>query len=133
MAEQEIEVSQKQEVSPAKCELTYEGVYFTPAVDIYETEKELVLLADLPGVEADCLELNLKDDYLSIVGRTAPAQEQGESLLEEYRTGNYFSNFFVGDVADQSAITASLIDGVLKVVLPKAAKAIPRKVPISSK
>ena len=132
MAEQGIEIAQKQEVSPATCELTYEGVYFTPAVDIYETEKELVLLADLPGVEADCLELTLKDDYLSIVGRVASAQEQGESLLEEYRTGNYFRNFLVGDVADQSAITASLIDGVLRVVLPKAAKAIPRKISITS-
>ena len=132
MAEQEIEVAQKQEASPAKGELTYEGVYFTPAVDIYETERELVLLADLPGVEADGLEVDLKDDYLSIVGRTAPAREEGESLLEEYRTGSYFRNFLVTDAVDQTAITASLADGVLKVVLPKAAKAIPRKIPITS-
>jgi HSP20 family protein len=133
MADQEIEVSEKQEVSPAKCELTYEGVYFTPAVDIYETEKELVLLADLPGVEANCLEVSLKDDNLSIVGRTASGQEEGESLLEEYRTGNYFRNFLVAEAVDQSAITASLNDGVLRLVLPKAAKTIPRTIPIASK
>jgi HSP20 family protein len=132
MADQEIEISQKQEVTPEKGELTYEGVYFTPAVDIYETEKELVLLADLPGVEADGLEVDLKDDYLTIVGRTTSAQEEGESLLEEYRTGSYFRNFLVTDAVDQSAITASLADGVLKVTLPKAAKAIPRKIPITS-
>ncbi len=132
MAEQEIEVSQKQEVTPAKGELTYEGVYFTPAVDIYETDKELVLLADVPGVEADGLEVDLRDDYLSIVGRMATAREEGESLLEEYRVGSYFRNFLVTDVVDQSGITASLADGVLKVVLPKAAKAIPRKIPITS-
>ena len=133
MADQEIEVSEKQEVSPAKCELTYEGVYFTPAVDIYETEKELVLLADLPGVEANCLEVSLKDDNLSIVGRTESGQEEGESLLEEYRTGNYFRNFLVAEAVDQSAITASLNDGVLRLVLPKAAKTIPRTIPIASK
>ncbi len=132
MAEQELQVSQKQEVTPAKGELTYEGVYFTPAVDIYETEKELVLLADIPGVESDGLGIDLKDDNLSIVGRAAPAREEGESLLEEYRTGSYFRNFLVTDAVDQSAITASLADGVLKVVLPKAAKAIPRKIPITS-
>jgi HSP20 family protein len=132
MAEQEIQVSQKQEVTPAKGELTYEGVYFTPAVDIYETDKQLVLLADLPGVEPGGLELDLKDDYLSIVGRMASARDEGESLLEEYRTGSYFRNFLVTDAVDQSAITASLADGVLKVVLPKAAKAIPRKIPITS-
>ena len=132
MADQEIEISQKQEVTPENGELTYEGVYFTPAVDIYETEKELVLLADLPGVEADGLEVDLKDDYLTIVGRTTSAQEEGESLLEEYRTGSYFRNFLVTDAVDQSAITASLADGVLKVTLPKAAKAIPRKIPITS-
>lgn len=132
MAEQEIQVSQKQEVTPAKGELTYEGVYFTPAVDIYETDKELVLLADLPGVEPGGLELDLKDDYLSIVGRMAFAREEGQSLLEEYRTGSYFRNFLVTDTVDQSAITASLTDGVLRVVLPKAAKAIPRKIPITS-
>jgi HSP20 family protein len=102
-------------------------------VDIYETEKELVLLADLPGVEANCLEVSLKDDNLSIVGRTASGQEEGESLLEEYRTGNYFRNFLVAEAVDQSAITASLNDGVLRLVLPKAAKTIPRTIPIASK
>jgi HSP20 family protein len=132
MTDQEIQVSQKQEIAPEKGELTYEGVYFTPAVDIYETEKELVLLADLPGVESGNVEIDVRDDFLSIIGRTTPDKEEGEALLTEYRTGSYFRNFLLTDAVDQGAITASLTDGVLRVVLPKAAKAVPRKIPISS-
>ncbi len=131
MADQEIQVSEKQEVTPEKGELTYEGVYFTPAVDIYETDKELILIADMPGVAAGDVEMDLKDDVLSIIGRTTPSQEEGETLLTEYRTGSYFRNFLVTDAVDQGAITASLADGVLKGGLPKAAKAVPRKIQIT--
>lgn len=130
MAEQELEVKGKREVSPEAGELTHEGVYFTPAVDIYETEKELVLFADLPGVEPADLDIDLRNDTLSIIGKVPAAEETGEALLSEYRTGNYFRNFHLADSVDQSGITAFLADGVLKLVLPKAAKAVPRRIPV---
>lgn len=132
MAEQELQVTEKQEVQPSQGELTYEGTYFTPAVDIYGTEKELVLLADLPGVDGNSVEVDLRDDVLTIVGKVSQAVPQGELLLAEYQTGNYYRSFRITEVIDQSKITAAMSDGVLKLVLPKVEKAVPRKIPISA-
>jgi HSP20 family protein len=131
MADQELQVTQKQEISPEKGELTLEGPYFSPAVDIYGTETELVLMADMPGVESDKVEVDLRDDVLSILGKVKSESEPGENLLTEYRTGNYFRTFRLTDDIDRNKITAALSDGVLKLTLPKAAKAVPRKIPIT--
>lgn len=131
MTDQELKVTEKQEVSSNEGELTYEGTYFTPAVDIYGTEKELVVLADMPGVHAGSVEIDLRDDTLTIVGKYTGSSPQGEPLLNEYRTGNYFRNFRITEVIDQSKITASMSEGVLKLALPKVEKAVPRKIPIA--
>jgi len=131
MADQELQVTQKQEIAPEKGELTLEGPYFSPAVDIYSTETELVLMADMPGVHGDQVEIDLRDDVLSILGKVPAESGSGESLLTEYRTGNYFRTFRLTDDIDRNKITAALSDGVLKLTLPKAAKAVPRKIPIT--
>lgn len=132
MTDQELQVSEKQEVAASRGELTREGVYFTPAVDIYESDTEVVLLADMPGVEPGQVDIDLKNDTLSLIGRVSVQPEEGQSLLAEYRTGNYFRNFRISDVVDREKISAFMKDGVLKLVLPKAEKAKPRKIPISS-
>ncbi len=131
MADQELQATSKQEVAPEKGELTLEGPYFSPAVDIYGTDTELVLMADMPGVQNDEVEIDLRDGILSILGKVSTETGQGERLLAEYRTGNYFRTFRLTDDIDTGKITASLSDGVLKLVMPKAAKAVPRKIPIT--
>lgn len=130
MAE-ELQVSRKQELTPDKGELTREGPYFSPAVDIYGNETELVLLADMPGVTPDQVEIDLRENVLTILGRVK-SEDKGEELLSEFRTGNYFRSFRVTDVIDQGKITASISDGVLKLVMPKAEKAVPKKIPITA-
>jgi len=132
MADQELQVTEKKEVRPTQGEFTYEGTYFTPAVDIYGTDKELVLLADLPGVNSESVEVDLRDDVLTIVGKVTPNIPEGEALLTEYQTGNYFRSFRITELVDQSKITASMSDGVLTLVLPKVEKAVPRKIPITA-
>ncbi len=131
MADQELQATQKQEIAPEKGELTLEGPYFSPAVDIYSNETELVLMADMPGVQNDQVEVDLSEGILSILGKVTVESTSGESLLAEYRTGNYFRTFRLTDDIDTGKITASLADGVLKLTLPKAAKAVPRKIPIT--
>ncbi len=131
MADQELQATEKQEISPEKGELTLEGPYFSPAVDIYGTDTELVLMADMPGVQSDQVEVDLREGILSILGKVPPESAPGESLLTEYRTGNYFRTFRLTDDIDTGKITASLSDGVLKLTLPKSAKAVPRKIPIT--
>lgn len=132
MAEEELQVAEKREVSPEKGELTHQGVYFTPAVDIYESDTELFLLADMPGVEPGNVDIDLKNDTLSINGRVSEQSEEGQPLLAEFRTGNFFRSFRISDVIDREKISASLKDGVLKLVLPKAERVRPRKIPITT-
>lgn len=131
MADQELQAMEKQAVASETGEFTREGTYFSPAVDIFDTEKELVLLADMPGVDAEHVEIDLREDTLTILGRVPHESDQGQALMEEYKTGNYFRTFRITEIVDRTKITASISDGVLKLVLPKVAKAVPRKIPIS--
>ena len=90
-----------------------------------------VVLVDA-DVDAANLDIDLKDDTLSIVGKVASGPEDGTALLAEYSEGNFFRNFHITDVVDQNKITATVADGVLRLVLPKAEKAVPRRIPIST-
>jgi HSP20 family protein len=132
MTDQELQATQKQQVAAPEGEFTYEGTYFVPAVDIYENTKELVLLADMPGVQTGDVEIDLKEGTLTIVGKVTTDTNEGESILAEYQVGNYFRSFRLTDVIDQSKISAAMSDGVLKLVMPKVEKAIPRKIPITA-
>jgi HSP20 family protein len=132
MADQELQVTEKQAVSSDAGEFTHEGIYFSPAVDIFDTEQELVLLADMPGVSGENIEIDLRDDTLTILGRVPATTEEGQVLLSEYKTGNYFRTFRITEIVDRGKITASISDGVLKLVLPKVEKAVPRKIPITA-
>ena len=129
MADEKLQIHEKEEAGP---ELTLEGPYFSPAVDIYGTETGLVLVADMPGVGADQVEIDLREDILSILGKVTSGGAEGQTVLTEYRTGNYFRTFRLTEDIDRSKITAAISDGVLKLTLPKSAKAIPRKIPITA-
>jgi HSP20 family protein len=132
MADQEIQAAEKRELTPEGGEFTREGTYFTPAVDICETEKELVVLVDMPGVASGDVEIELKENVLLIEGKVTSEAGKGQELLTEYRTGNYFRTFRITDVVDQAKIAATMSDGVLHLTLPKAEKAVPRKIPIAT-
>jgi len=124
----EIKVREKQEVAhPA--EQTRQGVYFTPNVDIFETEKEITLLADMPGVPPDKLVVDLRDNVLTLEGDVAPLEApKEESIYEEYATGRFYRQFSLSEVIDQNKIDAQMADGVLRLTLPKVEKATPRKI-----
>ncbi len=132
MTDKELQVAEKKEVTAEGAEMTREGVYFTPAVDICETERELIILADMPGVKPDGVDIELKEGVLSIEGKVPLASEAGDNLLSEYRRGSYFRTFRVTDYVDSSKIAASISNGVLKVTLPKHEKAMPRKIWITA-
>jgi HSP20 family protein len=126
----DIQVKQKQEVTPP-AEQTRPALVFTPLVDIFETDKEITLLADMPGVKATDLKVDLRDDVLTLIGdATAPEGPEEGEVVREYRTGRYYRQFTISDVIDQSKIEAVLTDGVLRLALPKAEAAKPRQVPV---
>lgn len=128
----ELKVREKQEVaSPA--EQTTPGLVFTPAVDIFETEKQITLLADMPGVKAEDLTIDLRDNTLTLAGDIAPVDESSEEeILVEYETGRYYRQFTLGEMVDQGKIDAKLKDGVLRLSLPKVEKATPKKITVKT-
>jgi HSP20 family molecular chaperone IbpA len=119
----------KEMATPA--ELTKPGLVFNPAVDIFETERELTLLADLPGVKAKDLKIDLKDNVLTLTADETSHEGPGEkAVLREYRTGRYYRQFSLSDTIDQPKIEAVLKEGVLRLTLPKVAAATPRKISV---
>lgn len=128
----EIQVKPKQEVS-SPAEQTRPGVVFTPSVDIFETERDLTLLADLPGVKAENLTIDLRENTLTLTGEVAPLETGNEQdILTEYETGKYYRQFSLSNVIDQSKINAKLTDGVLRLTLPKVEEAKPRKIEVKT-
>lgn len=126
----ELKLREKQEVS-SPAEQTRPGRVFTPNVDIFETDKELTLLADMPGVEAEDLSIDLREDVLTLSGEVRPVEKAAEEpVILEYDTGKYYRQFTLSEIIDQSRIEANFTDGVLRLALPKVAKATPRKVPV---
>jgi HSP20 family molecular chaperone IbpA len=128
----ELQVKEKQEVtSPA--EQTTPGLVFTPAVDIFENEKDIVLLADMPGVKAQDLNIDLRDNTLTLDGGVEAYEGSGEkTVIMEYDTGKYYRQFSLSEVIDQEKIDAKLKDGVLRLTLPKVEKATPRSVTVQA-
>lgn len=128
----DIKVREKQELT-TPAEQTTPGAVFTPQVDIFETEKEITLLADMPGVKADKLTIDLRESILTITGNIEPVESASEQdVLIEYETGRFYRQFTLSEVIDQSKIDAKLGDGVLRLTLPKVEKATPRKINIKA-
>ena len=104
--------------------------FVTPAVDIYETDGELVLLADVPGVPKDGVDIKLEDGVLEITAHRTVADE--EPVYEEYQPASFYRAFNLSDKVDAEGIEAGLADGVLTLTLPKTPKAKPRKIDITA-
>ncbi|MBN1834089.1 MAG: Hsp20/alpha crystallin family protein [Deltaproteobacteria bacterium] len=133
MAETEskaLQAKEKAEVT-TPVEQTRPGAVFTPAVDIFETDTEITLLADMPGVKADSLDIDLHENVLSLDGNVKLPEGAGEvDVIREYRTGKYYRQFTLSQVIDQSKIEAAMQDGVLRLRLPKVEAAKPRKIAV---
>jgi HSP20 family molecular chaperone IbpA len=103
---------------------------YTPPTDIYENETGFVLVADLPGVDENSVEITLQDDVLTIVGRTHERAPEGyRRTYAEFEPGDYERSFVLSDRADSAGIEATVKNGVLSVKVPKA-KPAQRKIPI---
>lgn len=114
-------------------ERTKPGPLFTPAVDIFETDREITLLADIPGVKAKDLNIDLRDDILTLDGEVEPPEGKSEvDVFREYQSGKYSRQFSLSQVIDQSNIDAELKEGVLRLKLPKVEAATPRKIAVKA-
>ena len=132
MAPNELEAKPKQKVE-RRDETTRPGTFFQPAVDIFETKDELVLVADMPGVPPDGVDVDLEGDELSIEGRVRSGEYDGlKPLYVEYGVGGYHRRFTLGEMIDRDGIKAQMQNGVLVLRLPKAERARARRIAVDA-
>ena len=127
----ELQVQQKEELHNG--EGTREGVYFKPNVDIFETDRALMVVADLPGADAEDVEIDLRDNKLTLTGVVDTSwNDNWQPLYREFRSGHFTRQFRLGQHIDQGQISAEMNDGVLRLTLPKAERAVPRKIEVTT-
>jgi HSP20 family molecular chaperone IbpA len=124
----------KNEIMDRNTEQTRDRRVFSPFTDIYETNQEIQLLIDLPGVKENDIDITLEKDILSIDAPVEPEQMDGYSLnYAEYAVGDFHRKFRLTKTVDQNNIDASLKDGVLKITLTKASSSQTKKITVQSK
>jgi HSP20 family molecular chaperone IbpA len=105
----------------------------TPPIDIYESDDGLVLLADLPGVSANDLEVQVQDNKLTLFGRRQESLDEGTRVVhQEYPSADFLRSFILSEDVDHERISAHINDGVLEIRLPRAAKSAPRRIQVQT-
>jgi HSP20 family protein len=114
---------------PAKANGSEQRPVYRPAVDILDTPNEMVVLADVPGVDETHLDVTLDKNVLTIRGTVEPASFEGHKPLQnEYGVGDFERTFTLSDDVSREGIEASVKDGVLQLKLPKTAKSTRQKI-----
>jgi len=109
------------------------GTFVAPPVDIYEADDAIIVEADMPGVERPGVDVRIDNGLLTLVGRATPRSvgiEGVTQLYEEIVPGDFHRAFTLGEDIDETAISASIVDGVLTVTLPKAAPKRAKKIEV---
>jgi HSP20 family protein len=129
--QQEVQVQQKREVE-TKRESTIPARSFVPVADIFETDRALTVILEMPGVSKSNVDLRVENDVLTVEGQVDFSRYGGlQRVYTEYNVGNYARSFQLSSKIEQEGISAELNDGVMTLVLPKAEKAKPRKIAVS--
>jgi HSP20 family protein len=128
---QELQVQKKRE-HESRDEATIPARVFVPTADIYETADALTIILEMPGVEKNNVDVQVKDGVLRVDGRLELSKYQGlQPLYIEYNIGHYARTFQLSNKIDQNKIAAEMKDGVLSLQLPKAEEAKPRMIRVN--
>jgi HSP20 family protein len=125
-------VTTKDRVDSPRRELTHGGVHFSPRVDIYETENELTLFAEVPGVRSEDVDLHYERGELTLRAAVRPRSQGKRLLLQEFEEGDFYRAFSIHESIDASRIGAECKNGVLTVHLPKAEAVKPRQISVNA-
>jgi HSP20 family protein len=128
---QELQVQQKRELQN-KPEGTIPARVFQPITDIFETSDALTVVLEMPGVDRSSVDVSVENDVLRIEGHIDFSKYDGlQPVYTEYNVGHYARSFQLSNKIDQGRISAEMSDGVVKLVLPKAEEAKPRKIKVA--
>jgi HSP20 family molecular chaperone IbpA len=128
--QQELQVQQKREVDKAQ-ETTRPMRAFLPTTDIFETDSDLTVVLEMPGVVRDNIEVSVENGVLTVEGKINFDKYEGlQPIYSEYNIGPYRRSFRISSRVDQDKIVAEIRDGVITLVLPKAEEAKPRRIEV---
>ncbi len=129
-----MDAKQKEVMNENSFEHTKSRPAFVPRTDIYESKDHLLLLADMPGVDQDAVDITLERNILTIHGKVNPPAIEGYGLsYSEFSVGDFRRVFTLSNEIDREGIQASMKNGVLKLVLPKSERAMPKKITVQTK
>lgn len=119
--------------APQRAERLRNRRTFTPPTDIFETGETIVLVADMPGVNPDGVNVMLEKNVLTLEGNVDQANRKGRSLAySEFEVYDYKRTFTLSAEIDRDNIKAQMKDGVLRLTLPKAPSAKARKIAVQN-
>ena len=131
--DQTMEVQKQEEVPAEDMERTRSRRSFIPKADIYETENEIIVLADIPGANEKSVDITLEKNVLSINAFIEPNRTNGFNIAyAEYEEGDYQRSFRLSDEIDRDKIEAVVSDGVLRLRLPKSQEARVKKISVNT-
>ena len=116
----------------AVAERTRNAETYTPRFDIAETDDELLLFGDMPGVSPESLDVRFENEHLIVDGKVETRHGDKEYVYGEYGIGDYYREFKISEAVDAAAISAEMKNGVLTVHLPKAESVKPRRIEVKS-
>jgi HSP20 family molecular chaperone IbpA len=133
MADASKELHKKEAETPEKGERTRERRVYTPAVDIIERKDDIIVIADMPGVDENSVDIMIEKNVLTLYGKVeADIPEKHVLYLSEYGIGDYQRVFTLTDEVDREKIQATVKNGVLRIVLPKAEAVKTRKIAVKA-
>jgi HSP20 family molecular chaperone IbpA len=129
----QVQDTEKREVAEMGAERTRDRLAFVPRADVYETDEAITVVADMPGIDENAVDITLENNVLTINGYVEPSQPEGHRLAyAEYQVGDYQRAFTLSDQIDREGIEAVIKDGVLRLHLPKVTEAQRRKIAIKA-
>jgi HSP20 family protein len=103
---------------------------FDPSVDIHETENDVSIEAELPGMTKKDIHVEVADQQLKISGERKYERQDDKAHRIERRYGRFERSFYLGEDVDPSSVSAEMNDGILKLSMKKKEKAKPKQIDV---
>jgi HSP20 family molecular chaperone IbpA len=129
----DLEKRGKQEVSNTAAEqMNHSGSAYSPDVDIYMNDNEVVFAVDIPGVGKGDVNIQVDETNTLIIKAKNTHKEPENMVLRQYHIGDYYRAFQISDDYDKEQVSATLENGLLHVTVPKKESAKPKRIEINA-
>ena len=131
--EKSLEIPRHEVIKADEMERTRDRFCYIPKTDIYETEDEIILVADIPGADQDSVDITLEKNVLSINALVDSVVHAGyDRIYSEYESGDFQRSFRLSDEVNQDNIKAVVRNGELRLHLPKAEPVKAKKIVVKA-